>query len=89
MATSKRSGEYRSAARSAPGVEAALVKLGKRVRALREAAGLTQEQAAHEARITTKHVVMIEKGQTNASVASLLGLARAFGVKAGAFFEGV
>lgn len=87
MATSK--GRARSAARVAPGVDAALIKIGKRVRAAREAAGFSQEHTAHEARITTKHVVMIESGRTNPSLAAMLGLARALGVKVATFFEGV
>lgn len=82
-------GGARSASRTAPGVDAALARLGKRVRVAREAAGFTQEGAAHEAGLTTKYVFMIERGQTNPSVASLLGLARAFGVKVAEFFEGV
>lgn len=85
----RKRGGARSLSRTAPGVDAALVRLGKRVRATREAAGFTQEGLAHEAGLTTKHVLMIEQGQTNPSVASLLGLARALGVKVAEFFEGV
>lgn len=80
---------YRSPARTAPGVASGLVRLGKRVRELRLAAGLTQERAAAAANVTTRQVNLIENGKTNPTVATLIGLARGFGVRVGSFFETV
>jgi DNA-binding XRE family transcriptional regulator len=77
---------YRSTARTAPGVVAALRRLGERVRELRLAAGLTQEEAANRARLDGKHWQAIEAGATNPTVATLIGIARALGVGVGRLF---
>lgn len=84
----KRKG-YRSPTRTAPGAEDALRRLGARIRALREVAGLTQERAAGAANLTTRQVNVIENGGTNPTVTTLLALAKVFGVKVGELFEGV
>lgn len=80
---------FRSDARSSPHVGVALAKLGKRVRALREQRGLTQEAAAGKAQLDAKHYQAIEYGRSNVTVASLVGIARAFGVTLSELFEGV
>ena len=73
-------------ARDAPGVAAAAVKLGKRVRELRRAKQLTQEQAAERAKLDSKHWQDLEAGRTNPTVATLVGIARAVGVKLAELF---
>jgi DNA-binding XRE family transcriptional regulator len=77
---------YRSSARDAPGVAAAIAKLGKRVLALRGEAELTQEAASERARLDVKHWQDIERGRTNPTIATLVGVARALGVKVEALF---
>lgn len=80
---------FRSDARSSPLVGIALVKLGKRIRSLREERGLTQEGVAGKAQLDAKHYQAIEYGRSNVTVASLVGITRAFGVTLSELFEGV
>jgi len=80
---------WRSPSRGAPGVAAALVRLGNRVRSLRCERGLTQEESAHRATLDAKHLQAIEAGRVNATVASLVGIARSLGVSLAALFEDV
>lgn len=49
--------------------------LGRRVRSLRTAAGLTQEALAERARVSTKYLSDVERGKVNASIAVLYELA--------------
>jgi DNA-binding XRE family transcriptional regulator len=67
------------------GVAIALRRLGNRVD-LRKAKGLTQEQAAERAGLDAKHFQTIETGQTNVTVASLVGVARSLGLPLSALF---
>ena len=53
--------------------------LGRRLRALREEAGLTQEKAARKARITRQHLQRIEGGKANPQAKTLFELSRACG----------
>ncbi len=80
---------YRSLARSSPLVGAGLARLGKRVRRLRMDKGLSQEDAADRAAIDPKHFQLIETGQVNVTFASLVGVAKALGVKLAELFRGV
>jgi DNA-binding XRE family transcriptional regulator len=80
---------WRSPSRGAPGVATALVRLGKRIRALRCERGLTQEEAAHRATLDAKHLQAIESGRINVTFASLVGIARSLGVAVAALFETV
>jgi transcriptional regulator with XRE-family HTH domain len=57
------------------------VRLGKRVRRLRQERGLSQEVAAERAAIDAKHLQAIEGGRANVTFASLVGIARALGVQ--------
>lgn len=59
----------------------ALVRLGKRVRELRLAAGLSQEAAAFDAGIHVNHLSSIERGEANPSFLVLHSIARVLGVK--------
>jgi transcriptional regulator with XRE-family HTH domain len=78
---------YRSDARSAPEVLLAVDRLGKRIRQLREEQNLSQERLAEDAKLAAKHLQDMEHGRTNPTVASLVGLARALGVKLQVLFE--
>lgn len=79
----------RSSARSAPGVTTALLRIGKRIRALRVECKLTQEAAAEAARLDGKHWQDIEAGRTNPTVATLVGIARSMKVKLVDLFDDV
>ena len=54
--------------------------VGKNVRRLRKAQGLTQEELAHGAGIDTRYVGGIERGEENPSVAVLGRIAQVLGV---------
>ncbi len=82
-----RANARKSYARDAPGVATALVRLGKRVRLLRLALELTQEEAAERAKLDDKHWQDIEGGRTNPTVASLVGIARALDTTLADLFE--
>lgn len=58
----------------------ALVRLGKRVREERRAAGLTQEDLAAKAGIDSKYLQDIERGDANPTVAILVAIASGFDV---------
>jgi transcriptional regulator with XRE-family HTH domain len=51
--------------------------------------GLSQEDAADRAAIDPKHFQLIETGQVNVTFASLVGVAKALGVKLAELFRGV
>lgn len=77
MAKSPASGKQ---AKDAAGKDPELVALGARLRALRKAAGLTQEELAHAADLHWTYVGQIERGERNATYKNLLKLARGLGV---------
>lgn len=54
--------------------------LGKAIRELREKKGLTQEAVAHDAGVTASTFGLIERGQTNPTWATVIGIAEALGV---------
>jgi transcriptional regulator with XRE-family HTH domain len=54
--------------------------LGQRLRDLRRHAGLSQEAAAERASLSPKQLRRLELGQANATLASLVACARAYGV---------
>ena len=80
---------WRSAARSSPQLTGSLHQLGDKVRSLRQAGGLTQEQAASAAHIDPKHWQAIEAGRVNITIATLLAVARALNVKLVDLLEGI
>jgi transcriptional regulator with XRE-family HTH domain len=61
--------------------------LGSRVRALREAVGLTQERLAHNSGIDRTYVSGIERGARNPSLKTIARLADALGVRVGQLFD--
>ena len=54
-------------------------ELGRRIRARRVAAGLSQEQLAERASVTSVYVSMIERGRANVSIRIMNRLAAALG----------
>jgi len=60
---------------------------GRRVRRLREALTLTQEEVARRAHIGRTHVAKIERGLLEPTVGTIVKLAKALRVKPGQFFE--
>lgn len=67
----------------------ALALLAERVRAARDASGLAQDQVARDASLDRTMVGMIERGETNPSVVTLLKLARALGTTPAALLDGI
>lgn len=80
---------FRSEARGSTGVGRSLRRLGRQIRALRKSVNLTQEDAAERAKLDYKHFQAIEAGSINVTVASLIGIAKAFRVKLADLFDGV
>lgn len=80
---------WRSKARNDEAATTASARLGKRVRLLRQEAGLTQEDAAYDAGLDSKHLQDIEYGGTNPTLATLVGLARALDVSLSTLLDGV
>lgn len=60
---------------------------GKRVRSIRKAAKITQEDAAERARLNAKYLGEIERGEKRPSFDAILSLARALEASPAAFFE--
>lgn len=64
-----------------------LKALGRRIKAAREAASLTQEQAAHIAGIDLKRWQRLEAGAVNATVRTLVRVSQATGTTVWALFR--
>lgn len=78
---------WRSEARSDPEAVEFLKVLGDQIRTLRNQKGLTLERAAEAAKLSPQHLVDIEKGRTNPTVTTLVGIARALGVEVREIFS--
>jgi len=63
-----------------------LVQIGRKVRDLRKARGLTQEVLAEQADLHVVYVGEIERGEANVSVGVLERIAKALGVRVVALF---
>ena len=85
----RRTQPWRSAARGSRGVDASLRRLSRRLRSLREAAGLTQVQVAEKAALDDKHYQTLESGLSNVTFATLVAVSKALGVTLADLFEGV
>ncbi|MFN8017466.1 MAG: helix-turn-helix transcriptional regulator [Acidimicrobiales bacterium] len=68
--------------RADPVADADLIALGDRLRTLRQAAGLTQEQVAEAAGLHWTYVSQIERGTRNLGYRNIVRLAEAVGVTA-------
>jgi len=82
-------GDWKSKARHSPDVVDVNDRLGERVRKLRAARELTQEDAADLAEVDGKHWQEIEGGRTNPTVSTLVGVAKALDVNLAQLFKGV
>lgn len=60
--------------------------IGARLRALRKARGWTLDQTAEQTGVDWRHVQMVEVGDTNVTLLTLVRLAEGFGVPLSAFF---
>lgn len=60
---------------------------GKRVRSIRKAAKITQEDAAERARLKSKYLGEIERGEKRPSFDAIMALAKALGTTPAAFFQ--
>lgn len=60
---------------------------GYRVRAIRRAANITQEDAAERAKMHPKYLGEIERGEKRPSFEAILALAEALGTSPATFFE--
>jgi transcriptional regulator with XRE-family HTH domain len=63
--------------------------IGKRIRELRLARGMTQEAVAEKAKTHTKCLGNIERGEVNLTVAMIERIAKALDVPVVEFFQGV
>jgi transcriptional regulator with XRE-family HTH domain len=68
---------WRSEAREGSEAARAFLRVGKVIRARRKALELSQEALAEKAGLSPQHIIDIEHGRTNPTLASLVGLARA------------
>ncbi|MCW3053471.1 MAG: hypothetical protein JWN14_2641 [Chthonomonadales bacterium] len=66
-----------------------LLRLGQRIRELRRARNLSQEQLAEAAELVQHYISQIEQGERNVSVVTLRLLAQALGVTLSALVEGL
>ena len=66
-----------------------LSRLGARIRALREAAGISQEELANRADLHRTYIGGIERGERNVGVLNLLQIARALKVRPAELFAGM
>ncbi len=58
-----------------------LVLLGKRIKALRERKGLTQEELEEKTGVNTKYISAIERGQKNATIKTLEKIAKGLNIE--------
>jgi transcriptional regulator with XRE-family HTH domain len=69
-------------ARPAERRTATTVAFGDRVKGFRKAAGLTQEQLAHNLNLSVTYVASVERGERNLGLSNLLRIADALGTDA-------
>ena len=70
-----------------PRVVKARVRLGLRIKALREQRGISQQKLANGARITQKYLSEVERGERNASVEVITMLAAALDIPVEAIWD--
>ncbi len=64
----------------------ALIKLGKRIRELREKKGFSQEDFAYEVGLDRTYMGGIERGERNLAAINLIRIAKALKVEVGELF---
>jgi transcriptional regulator with XRE-family HTH domain len=65
-----------------------LIRFGKRIRTLRERAGLSQEQLADKAGIHRTYLGGVERGERNLGLKNVFRIAEALGVPTAELFAG-
>ena len=63
-----------------------LVQIGSRIRAIREARGISQEQMAMDAGLDRAYYGRIERGEVNVAALNLLKIAESLETEVGEFF---
>lgn len=63
------------------------VKIGLRIKELREKVNMTQKDLAYSADLDRSYIASIENGQRNVSVINIEKIAKALGVTVKEFFE--
>lgn len=63
-----------------------LIKIGKRIRAIREEKGYSQEEFAAAAQLGRSYAGRVERGEQNISMQSLIQIALTLGVEVGTLF---
>ena len=66
-----------------------LIEFGQRIRVLRLAAGISQEELAEKAGLHRTYIGMIERGEKNITLKNLVKIAKALGKKASSLLEGI
>jgi len=62
-------------------------KIGRRLRELRAAKGLSQEKFSFECELDRTYIASIEQGRRNVSIANIEKIAKAFGISVSDFFN--
>lgn len=62
-------------------------KVGKRLRELRQAKGISQEKFAYECGLDRTYIASIEQGRRNVSLINIEKIANAFGISVPDFFN--
>lgn len=65
------------------------LKIGKRIREIRERANMSQKDLAYSADLDRSYVASVESGQRNISIVNLEKLANSLGVTLSELFKGV
>ncbi len=86
MAEGRRS-QIWSNPKTARAVERELVRIGARLRALRDECGWTLEQTAERASLHPVSLSRVETGSVNVTIATLVAVTRALGVELVALFD--
>ena len=64
-----------------------VVKVGKRIREVRKAQGISQQELGERANLNYKYIGGVERGERNPSVESLVKIAKGLKVDVGDFFN--
>lgn len=63
------------------------IDFGKRLKAIRQSKGLTQEELYFKSSVSRSHIGMIEKGKRDITLSALFKLSRALDTNLSGFFE--
>ncbi len=68
-------------------MDAKVVLVGKRIRQVRKAQGISQQELGERANLNYKYIGGVERGERNPSVGSLVKIAKGLKVDVGDFFK--